>query len=292
MMRKFSWMLLVLLVLVGCGEEITKEEEKPKVKVVETEPPPPDKKPEYEKVSDDEILWHKDKAKMMLIPAGSFEMGDSKNEPEDWMKRSRPVHTVQLDAFYMDVNEVTVGQFRGFVHQSGYSYNRWNDVAEYSPGDEYPMVLVNWDDATAYAEWAGKRLATEAEWEYAARGGLIGKRYPWADEISHDDANFDGTGGKDKWEFSAPVGSFEANEYGLCDMAGNVFEWCADWYGSDYYSNSPAKNPPGPGTGKYRVLRGGSWSNITSLLRVANRLFDTPNNRTYSNGFRCVSGLR
>ena len=242
----------------------------------------------------EKITWNKDgsQVEMALIPAGSFEMGDSKNEPEDWMKRSRPVHRVELDAFYMDVREVTVGQFREFVNQSGYSYNKWNDVTQYSPGDEYPMVLVNWDDATAYAEWAGKRLPTEAEWEYAARGGLIGKRYPWADEISHDDANFDGTGGKDKWEFSAPVGSFEANEYGLCDMAGNVFEWCADWYGSDYYSNSPAKNPPGPGTGKYRVLRGGSWSNITSLLRVANRLFDTPNNRTYSNGFRCVSGLR
>ena len=94
-MRKFSWMLLVLLVLVGCGEEITKEEEKPKVKVVETEPPPPDKKPEYEKVSDDEILWHKDKAKMMLIPAGSFEMGDHDGQ----QKAALPVHSVELDGF-------------------------------------------------------------------------------------------------------------------------------------------------------------------------------------------------
>ena len=86
------------------------------------------------------VEWEKDNSQMALMPAGSFEMGDSKNEPESWMKRSRPVHTVQLDAFYMDVREVTVGQFREFVNQSGYSYNRWNDVGTYSPGDGYPMV--------------------------------------------------------------------------------------------------------------------------------------------------------
>ena len=95
----------------------------------------------------------------------------------------------------MDVNEVTVGQFREFVNQSGYSYDfnqahPWGGtVAKYSPGDEYPMVYVSWNDATAYTKWAGKRLPTEAEWEYAARGGLAGKRYPWGDEISHGDAN-------------------------------------------------------------------------------------------------------
>ena len=91
----------------------------------------------------------------------------------------------------MDVNEVTVGQFKQFVNQSGYSYNRWNDVAKYSPGDEYPMVYVSWSDATAYAKWAGKRLPTETEWEYAARGGLIGKRHPWRDEIDKTKAHYD-----------------------------------------------------------------------------------------------------
>ena len=153
------------------------------------------------------------------------------------------------------------------------------------------MVLVNWDDATAYAEWAGKRLPTEAEWEYAARGGLRGKRYPWADEISHDDANYSGMGGADTWDRStAPVGSFEANEYGLCDMAGNVFEWCTDWYGSDYYSNSPAKNPPGPDSSSSRVLRGGFWDKYTNTLRVAHRDGTSPFNRINDLGFRCVSG--
>lgn len=129
------------------------------------------------------------------------------------------------------------------------------------------MVYVTWDDAVAYANWSGKRLPTEAEWEYAARGGLIGKRYPWGDEFNNNDRNAnysdgdgpDATGGNDTWIRCAPVGSFEANGYGLHDMAGNVWEWCADWYDRDYYSVSPAKNPLGPGTGQIRVIRDGAW---------------------------------
>jgi len=233
-------------------------------------------------------------SEMALIPAGSFEMGDSKNEPEDWMKRSRPVHRVELDAFYMDVREVTVGQFRAFVNQSGYQWGdlfaNWDKVAKYSPGDDYPMVYVNWNDAVAYAKWAGKRLPTEAEWEYAARGGLVGKQYPGGDEITHDDANYSRTGGKDKWKYCSPVGSFAANGYGLYDMAGNAWEWCQDWYGENYYSSSAAKNPPGPDTGSYQVLRGGSWDSLTYYLRVALR-GTTLRPRNYHFGFRCVSGL-
>ena len=223
---------------------------------------------------------------MVLIPAGSFEMGDHL----DGMSNA-PVHRVELDAFYMDVHEVTVGQFREFVNQSGYSYNKWNDVARNSPGDDYPMVEVTWNDATAYCEWAGKRLPTEAEWEYAARGGLIGKRYPWGDELTHDNANYDGLGGKDKWDKCAPVGSFAANGYGLYDMVGNVWEWCSDWYGVGYYATSPVKNPTGPDTGQYRVLRGGSWNYNPGLLRVAYRHFDFPTSSINYYGFRCVADV-
>ena len=238
-------------------------------------------------VSREKITWEKDNSQMALIPVGSFEMGDHL----DGLSNALPVHTVELDEFYMDTREVTVGQFREFVNQSGYNYGgNWNDVAKYSPGDEYPMVLVNWNDATAYAGWAGKRLPTEAEWEYAVRGGLVGKRYPWGDEISHDDANYDGTGGKAKWSKCSPVGSFAANGYGLYDMTGNVYEWCQDWSGSDYDSNTPAKNPSGPVTGKYRVLQGGGWDSSTLDLRVAYRIRNAPLYQRYSCGFRCVSG--
>jgi len=279
MMREFSWMLLVLLVFVGCGEEVTKEEEKPKV--VETEPPPPPSK----------ITWEKDGAEMALIPAGSFEMGDAMNEPESYMERSRPVHTVTLDGFYMDTTEVTVGQFKAFLADSGYNWTGlWDGVSTYSPTDDHPMIHVNWDDAVAYAEWAGKRLPTEAEWEYAARGGLAGKRYPWGDEITHNDANYSGTGGTDTWTYNAPVASFGANGYGLYDVAGNVWEWCQDWYGSDYYSNTVEANPLGPGKGSGRVVRGGYWYSDTYYLRVALRYDYSPLYRSYGGGFRCVSG--
>ena len=209
------------------------------------------------------------------------------------MKTARPVHTVELDAFYMDVHEVTVGQFREFVEDSGYDYQEnWANVAKYSPGDGYPMVYVTWNDATAYAKWAGKRLSTEAEWEYAARGGLAGKRYPWGDEITHDNANYEGIGGRDQWIQSSPVGSFEANGYGLYDMLGNAMEWCQDRYGENYYSSSPAKNPPGPGSGSYRVLRGGAcYDNASNYhLRVAYRSNYIPAGRYLGLGFRCVSG--
>lgn len=281
MIQRFV-VVLLMIIFIGCGED---EPEKVKPKEVVNANEVIDEGPKRR------IIWETDGAKMALIPAGSFEMGDSKDEPEAWMEGSHPVHTVELDAFYMDVHEVTVGQFRKFVEESGYIYNLWDDVAVFSPTGKHPMIWVTWDDATAYAEWAGKRLPTEAEWEYAARGGLSGKRYPWGDEITDDHANYFGRVGMDKWEYCAPVGSLKRNGYGLYDMAGNVFELCSDWYDDDYYNNSPLRNPQGPSTGESHVLRGGSWGSAANYLRVADRSNSTPSYSFISSGFRCVSGF-
>ena len=233
---------------------------------------------------------------MVLIRGGNFEMGDAKSDPEEWTEDAQEIHSVELDSFYMNVHEVTVGEFKQFISFSDYNWwdnnpNRWNEVAKYSPGNDYPMIFVSWHDAVAYAKWAGKRLPTEAEWEYSARGGLTGKRYPWKDQISHEQADYSGVRSFDMWEKCSPVGSFVANSYGLSDMAGNVWEWCNDWYAEDSYSISLDKDPIGPKTGEQRVLRGGSWNNRPFDLRVAYRNSNLPNNRHFNLGFRCASEL-
>jgi len=255
-------------------------------------------------VEGEEIIWEKDGARMRLIPAGDFEMGDHFNEGSS---NERPVHTVYVDAFYMDVYEVTNAMYADFLNDvgkhKGDDGNTWLDIGDgdelielvggqYRPKsgyEDHPVIEVSWYGAVAYAEWAGKRLPTEAEWEKAARGGLVGKRYPWGDEISHDDANYYGIGGKDQWNRTSPVGSFAPNGYGLYDMTGNVWEWCSDWYDSNYYSSSPLReNPRGPSTGSHRVCRGGSWGLAPgSRLRVAYRGYGEPGNSDYDIGFRC-----
>jgi len=246
----------------------------------------------------------KDVSKMILIPAGEFEMGSSVGDADE-----RPVHTVNIDAFYIDMYEVTNAQYKEFVDATSHESPVYWKYSNFNEPDQ-PVVGVTWDDANAYTKWAGKRLPTEAEWERAARGGLIGKKYAWGDSSTPPPGagNFaDETSKKvfKKWDvingyddgFShpAPVGCFDPNGYGVCDMMGNVWEWCADWYDSGYYSKSSKDNPKGPATGQEHVLRGGSWFSDKDYLRVSNRYNYNPSytmKEAANIGFRCAKDAK
>jgi formylglycine-generating enzyme required for sulfatase activity len=246
----------------------------------------------------------KDGAKMVLISAGEFQMGSNNGESDE-----KPVHTVYVDAFYMDIYEVTNAQYKQFVDANpewgkdriSRSYHRgdylklWNGNS-YPPGKgSHPVTFVNWYGAMAYAQWAGKRLPTEAEWEKAARGGLVEKKYPWGNLIDSSKANY----GKNVGD-TTPVGSYAPNRYGLYDMAGNVWEWCLDAYDVAFYAKSPRKNPIAKAgsvlqvTNNFtnvknsRVLRGSSWFNNSVSIRVVNRSWFKPSRTTSHLGFRCV----
>jgi formylglycine-generating enzyme required for sulfatase activity len=175
--------------------------------------------------------------------------------------------------------------------------------SDVSRRQNHPVVHVSHNDALAYAAWAGKRLPTEAEWEYAARGGLPGARYVWGDELRPRGRwlcnIFQGdfprvNTGEDGYLTTAPVKAFAANGFGLHQMAGNVWEWCADWFGADYYQRSPAADPPGPASGDARVMRGGSYlchDSYCNRYRVAARSSNTPESSSANLGFRCAVSL-
>lgn len=249
---------------------------------------------------------------MVYVPGGVFVMGSPPNVGHD---DESPAHNVCVSGFYIDKHEVTNAQFRQFVDATGYvtvlekdpssaAGRNWRrpygseSSAEDTP--DHPVVCVSWDDANAYARWAGKRLPTEAEWEKAARG-TDGRIYPWGNELAAGAINMNiadknstllwrKVAFDDGYREIAPVGNFPAGKgpYGTDDMAGNVWEWCLDRWDRDYYGNSPAQNPTGPETGEFRVIRGGSWFYTTDGARTAYRLDFRPQGASAAIGFRCV----
>lgn len=257
---------------------------------------------------------------MVLITGGTFSMGTSTGHPYEG-----PAHDVSVRSFWMDAREVTVKDFARFVKATGHKTEAerygWSGVfdvgsAEWTKIDgadwrhpegpkstaaeDEPVTQVSWNDAAEYAAWAGKRLPTEAEWEFAARGGLQGRAYAWGDRLMprgrHEANTWQGdfprrNTGEDGYLRRAPVARFAPNGYGVYDMAGNVWEWCVDWFDGGYYSRSPRVDPRGPATGGERVIRGGSWmcsENYCTGYRVAARSHATPDSGLNNLGFRCA----
>lgn len=281
-------------------------------------------------------------AGMVWIPGGTFAMGSEHGAPDE-----RPVRPVRVGGFWMDATEVTNAQFAAFVHATGYVTAAERATADApagalvfvgagadgsrvlenwefragadwghpeGPGSgldgrwDHPVVHVSWDDAAAYARWAGKSLPTEAEWEFAARGGLEGVDYPWGAERTPQGAwrhnvwqgDFPRRNlRRDGHAATAPVRSFPPNAYGLYEISGNVWEWCADWYRPDAYASAAADDPQGPASSfdpqepeiHKRVLRGGSFlcsEQYCTGYRVSARMKSAPDTGLCHTGFRCV----
>lgn len=222
---------------------------------------------------------------MVLVEGGTFTMGD------EWGIGSEdelPTHEVSLNNFKISKTEVTVKQYRQFCLETN---RTMPNAPSWGWQDNNPITKINRMDAVSYCFWLGKkmggqyRLPTEAEWEYAARGGNSSKGFKYSggqsmDSVGWFDENSNGR--------TQVVASKKPNELGLYDMSGNVWEWCSDWYGKNYYAESPSNNPQGPSSGSTRVLRGGGWGSDASRSRVAIRRNTNPNNRYNFDGFRVV----
>ena len=318
--RVFVFGLLFLLILiVSCSEKENEKVKQPNIKYDQT------------------TIHEKDGSKMVYISGGEFEMGDSFREGNE---NELPVHRVYLHSFYMDINEVTVGQYKEFLKQK-YSNDlmvndsnksissppNWKEIEAYSPTERHPMIYVSWYDAMQYATWVGKRLPTEAEWEYAARGGQIGLRYPWGNYIDMTLANYGsnniGPLSSDAYApmlagpppSEAPVpktlkgGDLKQQpaSYGLKSMAANVSEWCLDEWNADFYQECKDNGDINglirdPFSGEKvvdivrdfatittpRVLRGGAWNSHHFRVRVSYRNSSLPTFTSNNVGFRCV----
>jgi len=278
----------------------------------------------------------KDGMVMLYVPAGEFLMGSTKADIDKVMAQcsnckremfvdEKPQHTVRLDAFWIDLTEVTNGMFEKFVEAMQYETDAekkgrsfvvnptgnwketsgadwqhpWGPSSDLTGRENHPVVHVSWNDSVAYCQWAGGRLPSEAEWEKAARG-TDGRTYPWGEQaiagnllnFADKNTNFDwsDTTIDDGYGDTAPVGNYPqgASVYGVLDMAGNVWEWVADWYSENYYASSPSENPQGPDSGEYRIVRGGSWLFNEWDSRSSDRAGSGPSDRSNGNGFRCV----
>lgn len=239
------------------------------------------------------------------IPSGSFEMGCSTGD-DGCFDDEKPRHRVTIRrGFWMGQTPVTLGAYHKFVQDRG---GRMPPPPDFPQNQDHPVVNVSWNDALGYCQWAGGRLPTEAEWEYAARAGRTASLRGELDEIAwyadnsgrsrldssklweSDQANYPKRL-RDNGNQTRAVGKKTHNGFGLYDMLGNVWEWCSDWYGEKYYQVSEESDPQGPPAGEYRVLRGGSWVNLARYVGLSNRLWYNPGDRSVSFGFRCVREL-
>ena len=263
----------------------------------------------------------RDSSAMLLVSEGEFHMG---GKPEDLAGfppgnsadylAERPLHRVRLSSFYLDEHEVTVGQYRNFLdYLAAAGDTTVNHIDQPATVDHAhvrmdsssranePVLGATWYSAYAYCSWAGKRLPTEAEWEYAARGrDGVYRKYPWGNNAPFDDgvwyANLRPRRGADTdgHRRAAPVGSFPdgVSYFGVLDLAGNASEWVSDWYSDDYYHTSHgARDPQGPASGDVRVVKGGSYQTHRYNIRIASRRYGDPRKGSRYRGFRCARGV-
>ncbi len=229
-------------------------------------------------------------AEMVTIPAGEFTMGRTKLTSDDKTNMrphvlldDRPARKVFISSFQLDAAEVTQADYSRFIEAREHPAPwHWQGAKPPEGALAFPVYNVSWDDAHAYCAWAGGRLPTEAEWERAARGGLEGVDFPNGDKLDATMARFNVASGP------GPVRAYSPNAFGLYDMAGGVSEWTADWFAGNFYARGLDKNPQGPSSGEYRVIRGGAWSDSARRVTVFFRNWVRPEQKTPNLGFRCA----